>query len=89
VDRVRLRFTRTTGTVSGSPASPLFNIDGLTLPPLFGLAAPAQVQTFGNLTIFENVADVNNLAAGNTVSIRALYFKNSTPAFCATKVRKR
>lgn len=86
-DRVRLRYTRTTGTVSGSPASPLFNIDNL--PPLFGLIAPAQVQTFGNQTNFENVADVNNLAAGNTVSIRALYFKNSTPAFCATKVRKR
>lgn len=91
-DRVRLRFTRAKGHVTGPVAGSLFNIQNL--PPLFGpfgSTAPAQVQTFitgARLTTFEGAAGPGDLADSN-VAIRALLIKSSPPPFFATKVRKR
>lgn len=88
-DRVRLRDSRLTATVSGAPAGNNFNI--ASLPSLFtanGFTA-IQVQTSAN-TSFENVAGVNGLADGNTVSVRGLLFKNAPNLVLASdKVRKR
>ena len=88
-DRVRLRDSRLTATVSGAPAGNNFNI--ASLPSLFtanGFTA-IQVQTSAN-TSFENVAGVNGLADGNTVSVRGLLFTSTpNPVIVADKVRKR
>jgi hypothetical protein len=85
VDRVRLRFTRVTVTVTGAPTDPFFNVTGF--PPFFALVTPAQVQTFGLQTQFEGVPGVTGLSDSNVVSIRALYI-NSAPPFFAARVRK-
>src|SRR5437899_1996272 len=88
-DRVRLRDTRLTATVSGAPAGNNFNIGAL--PGLFtanGINA-IQVQTSSN-TNFENVAGANGLADNNTVSVRGLLFTSTpNPVIVADKVRKR
>lgn len=88
-DRIRLRDTRLTATVSGAPTGNNFNIG--TLPGLFtanGIAT-IQVQTSSN-TGFDNVAGVSGLADGNTVSVRGLLFSSSpNPVIIADKVRKR
>jgi hypothetical protein len=84
VDRVRLRFSRFTATVSGAPAAPFFNITNL--PPFFALGI-VQVQTFGVQTHFEGVSDVTGLADSQIVSLRALYI-NAAPPFYALAVRK-
>jgi len=88
-DRVRLRDTRLTATVSGAPAGNNFNIGAL--PGLFtanGINA-IQVQTSSN-TNFENVAGASGLADGNTVSVRGLLFTSTpSPVLVADKVRKR
>lgn len=83
-DRVRLRFTRTTGTaqsVSGQAVT-LAN-----LPPFIPFITNPQAQTVANATNFDGVTDANSLAAGQTVSIRALLLNNSTFSFYAAKVR--
>jgi hypothetical protein len=84
VDRVRLRFSRFTATVSGAPAAPFFNITNL--PPFFALGI-VQVQTFGAQTHFEGVTDVTGLADSQIVSLRAIYI-NAAPPFYALAVRK-
>ncbi|HEV2103768.1 MAG TPA: DUF5666 domain-containing protein [Candidatus Acidoferrum sp.] len=88
-DRIRLRDTRLTATVSGAPTGNNFNI--ATLPGLFtanGIAT-IQVQTSSN-TGFDNVAGVSGLADGNTVSVRGLLFSSTpNPVIIADKVRKR
>jgi len=88
-DRVRLRDTRLTATISGAPTGNNFNIG--TLPGLFtanGIAT-IQVQTSSN-TGFDNVAGVSGLADGNTVSVRGLLFISTpNPVIIAEKVRKR
>jgi hypothetical protein len=85
-DHVRLRYTRTTGLVSSSPAAQIFSIN--SLPPFFGSLSPdPQVETFQNQTIFDGVTDINGLSVGNTVSIRALYLR-AVPALYVVKVRK-
>src|SRR6267142_1070831 len=88
-DRVRLRDTRLTATVSGAPAGNNFNIGAL--PGLFtanGITT-IQVQTSSN-TGFDNVAGVNGLADSNTVSVRGLLFTSTpNPVIVADKVRKR
>jgi hypothetical protein len=85
VDRVRLRFTRVTVPVSGSPVGQFFNVTGF--PAVFGISPMAQVQTFSPQTSFEGVASASALADTDVVSIRALYIK-SAPPFFAAKVRK-
>jgi len=88
-DRVRLRDTRLTATVSGAPTGSNFNIGAL--PGLFtanGITT-IQVQTSSN-TGFDNVAGVNGLADSNTVSVRGLLFSSTpNPVIVADKVRKR
>jgi hypothetical protein len=88
-DRIRLRDTRLTATVSGAPTGNNFNIGAL--PGLFtanGIAT-IQVQTSSN-TGFENVAGVSGLADSNTVSVRGLLFSSTpNPVIVADKVRKR
>jgi hypothetical protein len=83
-DRVRLRFTRTTGmvqSVSGQAVS-LAN-----LPPFIPFITNPQAQTIVGTTNFDGVTDANSLASGQTVSIRALLLNNSTFNFYAAKVR--
>jgi hypothetical protein len=90
-NRVRLRMSQFTATVSSTPAGGIFNVSGL--PSLFtdnGVTS-IQVQT-SSQTDFEGVAGASSLANGNTVSLRGLLFKNagSPPAILiAKKVRKR
>ena len=88
-DRVRLRDTRLTATVSGAPTGNNFSIGAL--PGLFtanGITT-IQVQTSSN-TGFDNVAGVSGLADGNTVSVRGLLFSSTpNPVIVADKVRKR
>lgn len=86
-DTLYLRFTRLTGSLN-SPAAPDPTIQ--SLPSFFGLTTPVQVQlSLGNVTTnFDGVSSSAGLAAGQTVSLRALYFGPSTvPAFSAAKVR--
>jgi len=73
-DRVRLRDTRFTATVSGAPTGSNFNVGGL--PGLFTAEGVSQilVQT-SSQTNFENVSGVSGLADGSTVSLRGLLFK--------------
>jgi hypothetical protein len=88
-DRVRLRMTRFSATVSGAPAGNNFNIGGL--PGLFTGAGISQIQVqTSSQTNFENVAAVSGLADGNKVSLRGLLFASTpNPVLIADKVRKR
>src|SRR6266702_372657 len=76
-DRVRLRDTRLTATVSGEPTGNNFNIGSLSGLFTANGITTIQVQTSSN-TGFDNVAGVSGLADGNTVSVRGLLF-SSTP----------
>jgi hypothetical protein len=88
-DRVRLRDTRFTATVSGAPSGNNFNIGGL--PGLFVAAGVTQIQVqTSSQTNFDNVAGVSGLADGSVVSLRGLLFKSTpNPVLIADKVRKR
>jgi len=89
-NRVRLRMTQLTATVSGAPVPPNFNLGNL--PALFTAAGITgiQVQT-SDRTNFDGTSGINGLADGNTVSVRGLLFNNGAnpPALIAKKVRKR
>ncbi|GAC1679463.1 MAG: hypothetical protein PVS2B2_17270 [Candidatus Acidiferrum sp.] len=91
VDIVELRFTRITGTVSLVAAPNSFSIQNL--PPYFGATTPLIVQLNQTLppstaTNYDGLAVASDLAVGQTVSIRALYFGTaSTRPFSAAKVR--
>lgn len=88
-NRVRLRMTRFTATVSGAPTGSNFNAG--TLPGIFTAngVTTIQVQT-SSQTGFDNVSGVSGLADGNTVSLRGLLFKSTpNPVLIADKVRKR
>jgi len=88
-DRVRLRPTRLTATVSGAPSGSNFNIGNL--PGLFGINGISliQVQASSN-TQFENLSGASGLTDGNSVSVRGLLFASSpNPVIVADKVRKR
>lgn len=89
-NRVRLRMTQVSGSVSGTPAPPDFTLGNL--PGLFTSAGVSSisVQT-SSATDFEGVAGLNGLADQNSVSVRGLLFKNGTnpPVLVADKVRKR
>ncbi len=88
-DRVRLRDTRFTATVSGAPSGNNFNVVGL--PGLFTAAGISQIQVqTSSHTNFENVSGVSGLSDGSTVSLRGLLFASSpNPVLIADKVRKR
>ena len=88
-DRVRLRDTRFTATISGAPSGNNFNVGGL--PSLFTAAGISQVQVqTSSQTDFENVSGVSSLADGSTVSLRGLLFISiPNPVLIADKVRKR
>jgi hypothetical protein len=88
-DRIRLRGTRFTATVSGAPAGSNFNVGGL--PSLFTIAGVSQIQVqTSSQTNFENVSGVSGLADGSTVSLRGLLFRSTpNPVLIADKVRKR
>jgi len=88
-DRVRLRDTRFTATVSGAPSGSIFNVT--SLPGLFTAAGISQIQVqTSSQTNFENVSGVSGLADGSTVSLRGLLFISTpNPVLIADKVRKR
>ena len=92
-NRVRLRMTQFTATVTGAPAPPNFTVG--KLPTLFTGATPSitsiQVQTSSGTDFDGGITGVSGLADGNTVSLRGLLFKNGAnpPALIAKKVRKR
>lgn len=87
-DRVRLRDTRFTATVSGAPSGNNFNVGGL--PGLFTAAGITQIQVqTSSQTDFENVSGISGLADGSTVSLRGLLFISTPPVLIADKVRKR
>jgi hypothetical protein len=88
-DRVRLRDTRFTATVSGAVNGNNFNIVGLP-----GLLTGAGVNTIqaqtSSETSFENASAVSALVDGNTVSLRGLLFMSApSPVLVSDKVRKR
>ena len=91
-DRVKLKGTRLTATVqSVDTANSQFTIDNLPgiftsqTVPITSLVVQTQTETK-----FEKVANLAALAAGNTVSVRALLFKGpAVPFMIAKKVRKR
>lgn len=91
-DRVRLRRSQFTATVSGAPSGNDFDISGLSSLFTDNGITSIRVQTIVGQTDFENVAGVGSLQVGNIVSLRGLLFKNagSPPAILiAKKVRKR
>ncbi|MDQ1407349.1 MAG: hypothetical protein QOG55_2978 [Acidobacteriaceae bacterium] len=83
-DRVLLRFTRTTGTVQ-TISGQTFTLSNL--PPFMSFTTNPLVDTITGATNFDGVADVNSLAVGQTVSIRALLLARSSFNFYAAKVR--
>jgi hypothetical protein len=83
-DRVRLRFTRATGTVQ-SVSGQSFTLSNL--PPFMTFVTNPLVDTITGATNFDGVTDVNSVTVGQTVSIRALMLNNSTFTFYAAKVR--
>lgn len=89
-DRVRLRMTQFTATVSGAPVPPNFTVS--SLPSLFTGAGITSIQVeTSSATRFDGAADVSGLADTNIVSLRGLLFKNvpNPPVLVAKKVRKR
>jgi hypothetical protein len=88
VDFVVLRFTRVAGSVSTS-SPPTFGMQNL--PLFFGQSVPNQVQLAATnpSTYLDGYATPNNIAVGDNVAVRALYFGvGATPSFTAAKVRK-
>ena len=88
-DRVRLRVTRFTATVSGAPNGNNFSVGNL--PMLFTVDGVnlIEVQT-SSQTNFGNVSGISALTDGATVSLRGLLFRSSAnPILIADKVRKR
>jgi len=89
-NRVRLRKTQLTASVTGAPAAPNFVVGSLP-----GLFTSAGITTIGvqtsSSTDFEGVSGVSGLADQNVVSLRGLLFKNGAnpPQLIADKVRKR
>lgn len=87
-----LRFTRLTVRVgTTTPTSSVLYLDNATINPFYGnfLTEP-QVQTYSPQTIMDGTANLNALAAGNSVSVSALFLNPSKvlAPFIATKIRK-
>jgi Domain of unknown function (DUF5666)/Domain of unknown function (DUF4382) len=89
-DRVRLRMSQFTATVSAAPAPPNFSLTNL--PGVFTNAGVTsiQVQT-SSKTDFQGASGVNALVDQDQVSLRGLLFRNGAarPQLIADKVRKR
>ena len=83
-DRVRLRFTRTTGSVQ-SVSGQSFTL--ANIPPYIPFVTNPLVDTIPNATNFDGVTDVSSVTAAQNVSIRALLLNNSVFSFYAAKVR--
>jgi hypothetical protein len=83
-DRVRLRFTRTTGTVQ-TVSGQSFTLSNL--PPFMSFVTNPLVDTITGVTSFDGVTNANSVTVGQTVSIRALLLNRSTFNFYAAKVR--
>jgi hypothetical protein len=83
-DLVRLRFTRTTGTVQ-TVSGQSFAISNL--PPYIQFVTNPLVDTIIGATNFDGVTDIGGVTVGQSVSIRALLLNNSTFSFYAAKVR--
>ncbi len=88
-DQIKLRGSRFTAMVVGTPSGTTFNLN--TLPTLFVVNGITQVQVqTSTLTEFQGVAGVSGLAAGNTVSVRGPLFQTAGGAVLASEVvRKR
>lgn len=88
-DRVRLRSTRFTATLSGGPMGSSFNVAGL--PGFFTAAGVSQIQVqTSSQTQFENINGVSGLVNGSNVSLRGLLFISTpNPVLIADKVRMR
>lgn len=89
-NRVRLRMTQLTATVSGAPAPPNFMV--ANLPSLFTGAGITTIEVdTSSATDFDNVSGVSGLADTNLVSVRGLLFNNGAnpPVLEAKKVRRR
>jgi hypothetical protein len=84
-DLVRLRFTRTSGTVQ-SVSGQAFTL--ANVPPFIPFITNPLTDTIIGATNFDGVTDVNSLTAGDRVSVRALLLNNSVFSFYAAKVRK-
>jgi hypothetical protein len=84
-DQVRLRFTRTSGSVQ-SVSGQSFTLTNV--PPFIPFITNPLTDTITGATNFDGVADVNSLTAGDRVSSRALLLNNSVFSFYAAKVRK-
>jgi len=84
-DRVRLRMSRFTATVSSVPVGGIFNVG--SLPGLF-TSPTIEVRTSAD-TDFEGVNSVGDLTVGRLVSLRGLLFKGTPPMLIADKVRAR
>jgi hypothetical protein len=92
VDFVGLRFSRVTGHVQSSAPPNVFFIQDL--PPFFGTTIQQEVQLNQAIapqtapTNYDGVTDASGIAAGQVISIRALYFgSGSAVPFTAAKVR--
>lgn len=89
-DRVRLRMSQFTATVSAAPAPANFSLTNL--PGVFTNAGVTsiQVQT-SSKTDFQGASGVNALVDQDQVSLRGLLFSNgaAAPQLIADKVRKR
>jgi hypothetical protein len=92
-DRLMLRYTRVTGSVS-LVSDPTFTILNTSLPAFFPTFTNSPlVQTYPAATVFDNVnsGTIGGLAVNDTVSIRALFLNPGTAGatpFLAAKVRK-
>ncbi len=90
VDRVRLRMSRFTATVSQAPSGSNFNVTPLP-GTLLAAAGVGTIQVQASQAEFEpsNIS-VANLQVNDTVSLRGLLFEQpGTPVLIAGKVRKR
>ena len=89
-DRVRLRMTQFTASVSGTPAPPSFMVGNL--PSLLTGAGITTIQVHtSSATDFDNIAGVSGLSNMDTVSVRGLLFNHGAnpPLLEAKKVRRR
>ena len=82
-----LRNSRITATVN-TAGSPNFTLNGLPAY-ITSIVTSAQVATYSNATLFENVANVSSISASNVVSISALFLNPGATSlpFHAAKVR--
>jgi len=93
VNFLYLRFSRVTGTVVSANPPNTFSVQ--SLPPFFGVTVPlvVQVSTGSPSTNFDGISGASGMAAGQSVSISALYFGSPTgptptpTEFSAAKVR--